>query len=136
MSQDYYLKAIDVFRRRFHKIAVVVFTGGSTDNSVHNEDRKWTEDNIHSYFKASTKVKTFRDDDLKDDHVATLAVLTMCPSLIVGSSTFSWWGAYLANHNSVVAPRNPYHPQFYFVPEDYYLPNWVLLDEHSFSDIP
>jgi len=33
-----------------------------------------------------------------------LAILTKCDAIIIANSTFSWWGAFLGNHEHVIAP--------------------------------
>jgi hypothetical protein len=128
LSEDYYLTAIDVFRKKYGNIVLIAFTGGSFDSAKGREDREWTKRVLIDRYENSTDVFAFSDDDVARDHLATLNVLALCPNIIVASSSFSWWGAYLANHSNVVAPRM-LHVGVPFLPEDYYLPSWTLLDK-------
>jgi Glycosyl transferase family 11 len=59
--------------------------------------------------------------------VESLYMMSLCKYIIVGSSSFSWWGAYLASSDTrVIAPGSI---QEGFNKEDYYLPSWTVLEE-------
>jgi hypothetical protein len=132
LSLDYYYAAIDYFVKKYGTIQLVVFTGGSLSphSAEAKEDVLWTKKNFFDHFQNTTHVKVHTDAPISVEHLVTLQTLAMCPNNIVASSSFSWWGAFLAGHENVVAPRMLHNPQFLsFKPEDYYPPNWKLLQK-------
>ena len=65
-----------------------------------------------------------------------LLTMTLCAGHIVANSTFSWWGAWLAGHNNVIAPRH-YHTEAFragtphiqkWEDHDLWPPAWRLVD--------
>ena len=51
--------------------------------------------------------------------------MTKCSYHIIANSSFSWWGAFLANSRQVVAPKNWFVPSQDVDTSDKYLNNWV-----------
>ena len=127
VSSDYYNKAIGTMIKRLKKIKLIVFTGGSMGSS--NNDYEWTQSNIIDPFSKIKNVLVFGNTTTLD-HMTTMQIMTLCPNLIVGASSYSWWAAYLGEHKNVIAPENLHHG-LEFKPEDYYLPAWTLLNEKS-----
>jgi hypothetical protein len=39
-----------------------------------------------------------------------LCLMTLCSDHIIANSSFSWWGAWLANTSTVIAPNNWFGP--------------------------
>lgn len=72
------------------------------------------------------------------DPYTDLAVLRGCDALVISSSSFGWWAAYLAKlpPGHVIAPRHVINPKLPpqhnlrrgFDGADYYPPGWLLLD--------
>jgi hypothetical protein len=44
------------------------------------------------------------------DNAVDLCLMTMCSDHIIANSSFSWWGAWLANSNKVIAPSKWFGP--------------------------
>ena len=40
-----------------------------------------------------------------EDNVYDLCLMSMCESHIIANSSFSWWGAWLADSEKVIAPK-------------------------------
>lgn len=134
LSLNYYEKALQAFKERHKKISVVVFTGGGVGKRWREDDLKWTNENIIEKFQDKDTV-FFSDRKINADHFVSLRVLTLCPNLIISSSTYSWWAAYLAGNGSlVIAPKN-IHDNLHYNFKDYYPPEWTLLDEESAARI-
>ncbi len=67
-----------------------------------------------------------------NDHIADLYLMSRMKHMIMGASTFSWWGAYLNRnrHKIIIAPDQWMHPAY--IPcrnylRDYYLPEWKII---------
>ena len=90
LSMDYYAEALSKFDK---KRQVVVFT----------DDPKWAfEQELFSddRFIISNEVGPYHD----------LYLMTQCDDFIIANSTFSWWGAWLANRGTVIAPQKWFGP--------------------------
>jgi hypothetical protein len=66
-----------------------------------------------------------------NDHVQDLHLMSMMKHVIMGNSTYSWWGAYFnTNPNKVIiAPEHWHHPDRYNLthPNNLYLPEWKVV---------
>ena len=99
---DYYKKAI----RKLPKKRVIVIT-----------------DNIDTAFKATGLDCEYTSNS----PIMDLYLLTQADYLVMGNSTFSWWGAYLSKAKTV-APKSWYAGPLKGAPtKDLYLPNWILV---------
>jgi hypothetical protein len=56
--------------------------------------------------------------------VSTLAILSHFEGHVISNSTFSWWGAYLANNNKIVAAPNVWF-KHHLEPNLIYPENWI-----------
>ena len=57
-----------------------------------------------------------------------LYMMSKCSDFIIANSTFSWWGAWLANTGKVVAPSSWFGPNnAYKNTKDLYCDGWVIL---------
>ena len=87
---DYYAEALSKFDK---KRQVVVFT----------DDPKWAFEQelfADDRFIISNEVGPYHD----------LYLMTQCDDFIIANSTFSWWGAWLANRGIVIAPKKWFGP--------------------------
>jgi hypothetical protein len=82
LGDEYYLEALEVFPDH----TVVVF---SDDPAWCTENLKWAD-----YVMPCNTA------------VTDLSLLSSFKNHIIANSSFGWWGAWLANSNTVVSPRN------------------------------
>jgi len=57
-----------------------------------------------------------------------LCLMAMCQHHILSNSSLAWWGAWLANSQSVVAPQRWFGPSLPHNTDDLYLEHWELID--------
>ena len=97
-KQDYHpLCDMDYYERALEKlpkdIPVVVVS----------DDPKWCE-----------KQELFAPDRFmiseSDDNLIDMCILTLCNYHVIANSSFSWWGAWLAESNKVIAPKTWFGP--------------------------
>ena len=85
---------------------------------VFSDDPEWCKE--QSIFQS--------DDVLISEGNSTgidLYLMTKCSYHIIANSSFSWWGAFLANSRQVIAPNNWFGPSQDVDTSDKYLNNWV-----------
>jgi len=57
-----------------------------------------------------------------------LYLMTQCSDFIIANSTFSWWGAWLANKGRVIAPSIWFGPRnAHLDTKDLYCPGWEVI---------
>lgn len=105
---EYYEAALDLFDSN---LPVLIFS----------DDIEWCKQQDifkpERFFVSETK-NNFMD----------LCLMTMCTHHIIANSSFSWWGAWLANSNNVVAPQKWYGPAgSHLSTQDLYLPHWKVI---------
>jgi len=108
---DYYrkaLNALDGFDRVF----------------VFSDDLKWC--------RGQTWLKNLPDTTFVDASGETcLALMSCCDFHVIANSTFSWWGAFLAQQRNpntrVVAPKQWFGPAIGHNTCDMYEPSWILI---------
>lgn len=88
---------------------------------VYSDDTEWSFNNIRnvsgveiSYSQNQNYITDFVD---MQNHYCN----------IVSNSTFSWWAAWLANHNRVIAPKKWFKPNFSATSIDIVPERWILI---------
>ena len=104
---DYYEKALEHFENR----QIIVFS----------DDPDWCK-----------KQKLFSDDRFliseSGDNTIDLCLMTFCSEHIIANSSFSWWGAWLANSEKVIAPSKWFGPNNADKEtKDLYCDNWTVI---------
>ena len=80
------------------------------------------------------KQELFEDDDTfliseGNSHYTDLAMMSLCSGHIIANSTFSWWGAWLANSQEVIAPSKWFGPDnSHLDTKDLYPEHWEVLE--------
>jgi hypothetical protein len=80
------------------------------------------------------KQKLFEDDDKfliseGNTHYTDLAMMSLCTGHIIANSTFSWWGAWLADSKEVIAPKKWFGPDNANLDtKDLYPDHWEVLE--------
>lgn len=92
LNIQYYLDAIKIIK---NKIKIPHFF-------IFSDDIQWCKKNF-----TFLEQKTFITHDSKDE-VVDLLLMTQCKHFIIANSTFSWWGAWLANfdNKTIIAPKS------------------------------
>ena len=58
-----------------------------------------------------------------------MCLMSLCEAHIIANSSFSWWGAWLANSQMVVAPSIWFGPNnAHLDTKDLYCPHWNIID--------
>ncbi len=93
---DYYKKAIEMFPKE----QFIVFCRDNQGWEQDKADRQWCRDNLTPLlgdrFELPPKDNTETDD---------LNLMAGCKSIIMANSSFSWWAAYLGEHEKVICPK-------------------------------
>tara|TARA_B100001142_G_scaffold136269_1_gene137707 strand:- start:14505 stop:15317 length:813 start_codon:yes stop_codon:yes gene_type:complete len=110
LSITYYEKALSMFDADRN---VVIFS----------DDPQWCKDQ-----------KVFSDDRFLvsegNSSYVDLCLMSLCSDFIIANSTFSWWGAWLANRGKVIAPSVWFGPNNAHLDiKDLYPEGWEVVDE-------
>ena len=107
LSLDYYKSALELFESDRE---VIIFS----------DDTEWCKEQ-----------ELFADDRFAvaegGDQFYDLCLMSMCDDFIIANSTFSWWGAWLANRGKVVAPKNWFGETLGHDTKDLYCKGWTVL---------
>ena len=114
----YISRAMQVVHRLFHSPAT---QGRHVLFVVTSDDHQWVRDSFRLPNMVLSPFVTTPECKMAitcDDPLVDMAILSMCDAVVVsGSSTYSWWAAYLSADTSVtIAPRLPVNPQGPFGP--------------------
>ena len=107
-SLDYYEKALSKFDS---KRQVVIFS----------DDPQWCVE--QKLFESDRFIVSSGNDPYID-----LYLMTQCNDFIIANSTFSWWGAWLANKGKVIAPKKWFGPNnSHLNTKDLYPEHWEII---------
>ena len=138
-SEKYFKKQTE---ERVNTVAVH-FRGGDYGGDYHPTCTREYYEQARSYFDNGFKFLLFTDDperardvvqfpfELVDepDPIKTLELMTRCDAHIIANSTFSWWGAWLADSRRVIAPKTWFgtHRHAPKDTSDIYPEDWIVI---------
>jgi len=111
LSLEWYANALNKFDLRGRQVAIF------------SDDPAWCK-----------KQELFENDDTfliseGNSHYTDLAMMSLCTGHIIANSTFSWWGAWLANSKEVIAPAKWFGPEnAHLDTKDLYPEHWEVLE--------
>lgn len=112
---DYYQKAIALFPNdRF-----LVFCKDNQDPNQDKLDRQWCRENLPKLIGDRWEMAPYEDTEVED-----LNLMASCKSIIMANSSFSWWGAYLGEHEKVICPKEWFTDG---IQRTELLPEWTLV---------
>lgn len=111
---DYYQKAIALFPNEIF----LVFCKDNQDPAQDKADRQWCRENLP---KLGIK---FEMAPYEQTEVEDLNLMASCKSIIMANSSFSWWGAYLGEHEKIICPKQWFTDG---IQRTELLPEWTLL---------
>lgn len=107
LTEEYYRSAIQNF--------------SDDDNYiVFSDDPEWCK-----------KQEIFSNDNFmiseNTDNRIDLCLMTLCKGHIIANSSFSWWGAWLAKSDKVIAPKNWFGKNLNHNTKDLYPNKWIVI---------
>ena len=67
----------------------------------------------------------------ESDNIHDMCLMSMCNYNIIANSTFSWWGAWLAGHDRVIAPKLWFGPDGEDPTDIYMIAGSILMSQIS-----
>lgn len=109
LELDYYENALNKFDSNRNVIIFSDDVEWCKNQDIFSNDRFLISDNL----------------DKKID----MCLMSLCSDFIIANSTFSWWGAWLANRGKVIAPKKWFKSEYEVKNQtkDLYLENWELI---------
>lgn len=112
---DYYKRAVALFPNdRF-----LVFCKDNQDPAQDKADRMWCRQHLPELLGDRWELAPYEDTEVED-----LNMMASCKSIIGANSSFTWWAAYLGNHEKVIMPREWFTDG---IQRTELLPEWTLL---------
>ena len=111
LELEWYARALEKFDLRGRQVAIF------------SDDTEWCK-----------QQELFKDDDKfliseGNSHYTDLAMMSLCTGHIIANSTFSWWGAWLADSKEVIAPKKWFGPDnAHLDTKDLYPDHWEVLE--------
>lgn len=115
-NTDYYQKAIALFpeAKRF-----IVFCKDNQGWEQDKEDRQWCRENLSPLLGERMELPDKYNTEVEDFNL-----MASCKSIIGANSSFSWWAAYLGQHEKIVFPKQWFVDG---IQRTELLDNWTLL---------
>jgi len=108
LTLEYYAEALDKFKSDRN---VIIFSG----------DTEWCKQ--QELFSGDRFLVSESGNPYVD-----LCLMSMCSDFIIANSTFSWWGAWLANRGTVIAPKKWFGPNnAHLDTSDLYPESWTVI---------
>ena len=104
----------------YYKNALKLFSNDTV--LIFSDDPQWCQSQ-----------ELFSDDRFlvsdNDDAYIDLCLMTMCKKHIIANSSFSWWGAWLADSDKVVSPKGWFEGSnnSHLDTSDIYCSDWIVL---------
>lgn len=92
---EYYKKAIEYFPNE----KFLVFCKDNQNELQDAADRRWCEENLPALLGERFEMAPSFTTETED-----MNLMASCKSVIMANSTFSWWAAYLGEHEKVICP--------------------------------
>lgn len=105
LTLEYYNNAIFIMEEKGFKEFIVM-----------SDDIHWCKHNF-----LDKKFEFHNGNEIED-----LYLMMSCKAAIIANSSFSWWGAYLGNHDNVIAPKN-YFGKITYKIDDIISKNWITI---------
>lgn len=92
---DYYKEAVKYFPNE----KFLVFCKDNQSTEQDRDDNEWCQSNLPSLgIDFEMHSHTTEEEDLN--------IMASCKSIIMANSSFSWWAAWLGNHEQVICPKS------------------------------
>jgi len=109
---SYYKKSLeDICKKSISFSSIIVFS----------DDKKWCKENLINHIDFP-----FIIPDVDNPYVE-LYMMTQCKYHIIANSSFSWWGAWLADSELTIAPKKWFGKMISHNTSDIYCPSWLLV---------
>lgn len=112
---DYYQKAVAMFPTD----KFLVFCKDNQDSAQDKKDRQWCRENLPALIGNRFEMAPYEDSEVEN-----LNLMASCKSIIGANSSFSWWAAFLGNHEKVIMPQQWFVDG---IQRTELLPEWTLL---------
>ncbi len=115
LSLRYYYNAINLMKEKHENLTFFIFS----------DDINWAKENL----KFSNEIAYFISGNRDSDSWKDMALMTKAKHHILANSSFSWWGAWLADFKGTkIAPSNWFNPEFAnFKIEDFVPDSWTVI---------
>ena len=90
----------------YYKSAIGYFCDMGVNNNylIFSDDPQWCKDEFK--FLGRDNYYVVDNNRIEKDAFYDMHLMSLCNHHIIANSTFSWWGAWLANSRKVIAPKN------------------------------